>query len=134
MKQEDKIFSFFRKNQHKFNERPSPQAWQRLERRLDSRKTTATPIFRLFMMMAATITLIFLISSLVKIAESKPQQQVVQVQELEQTDSKTLHQAILEAQFRAANQEKLSKSIKEGSTKRLLVANQAARPFLRPFQ
>ncbi len=133
MKQEDKLFTFFRKNQHKLNEMPSPQAWQKLERRLNGkRRSKVTPIYRLFMMMAATIALLFLIIVLVEVAKKESTQQVVQIQELEQTSSKMIQQAILEAQFRAKYQEKLSKSIKEGSAKRLLVTSRGERPFLIP--
>ncbi len=38
MKQDDQIFDLFKKNEHKLEEMPSLQAWDRLEERLDERK------------------------------------------------------------------------------------------------
>ncbi len=38
MKTKKDPFDLFRDNQHKLSERPSPQAWRRLERRLDAHK------------------------------------------------------------------------------------------------
>ncbi len=37
MKKEKDIFDLFRENQHKLSRKPSPQTWQKLERRLNRR-------------------------------------------------------------------------------------------------
>ncbi len=62
-KQKD-IFDLFRDSQHKLDETPSRQSWQRLERRLQKqqRRNNRT-IMRYVMMMAAAVLLIFAVLS-----------------------------------------------------------------------
>jgi len=39
MKPEKDIFDLFRENEHKLTQKPSPRAWERLESRMDARKS-----------------------------------------------------------------------------------------------
>jgi len=55
MKQEDKISQLFQDSQHKLDEMPSMQIWDRLEERLDSRDAQQTPFTLKRMAVAAAV-------------------------------------------------------------------------------
>ncbi len=59
MKPKKDISDLFRDNQHKLNESPSRQAWERLESRLDNHKDrNRTSIYRILSMAAAVVVLV----------------------------------------------------------------------------
>lgn len=59
MKNNNNIFELFRDNQHKLNEMPSRQSWQRLEQRLDKhRRRNRTSTLR-YVLLAASVLLVF---------------------------------------------------------------------------
>ncbi len=63
MRPKKDIFDLFKDNQHKLNERPSQQAWDRLESRLDSHKErNRTSIYRILSMAAAIVVLVAFVS------------------------------------------------------------------------
>jgi len=66
MKREKDIFDLFRRNQHKLDERPSNDAWERLESRLDDHQKRSRPslLYRQMTMAAAVLLLIGLVSVL----------------------------------------------------------------------
>lgn len=72
MKHQKDIFDLFRNSQHKLQERPSPEAWRRLERRLDQRRSRHRPaISRSLAIAAAILVLIALISVLSIIVDKR---------------------------------------------------------------
>jgi hypothetical protein len=63
MKHHKDIFDLFRDSQHKLNERPSPEAWRRLERRLDNhRHRNRFAMNRHYGMVAAVVALVLLVT------------------------------------------------------------------------
>ena len=63
MKPKKDIFDLFRDNQHKLNERPSHEAWGKLESRLDQHKDrNRSSIYRILSMAAAVVGLVFFVS------------------------------------------------------------------------
>ena len=63
MKPKKDIFDLFRDNQHKLNERPSQEAWGRLESRLDQHKDrNRTSLYRILSMAAAVVGLVAFVS------------------------------------------------------------------------
>lgn len=136
MKKQDNIVDLFRKNQHKLNERPSPQAWKKLERRLDQKnrggKRPSASIYRLFMMMAAAIALVFFVVTLANMAEKNANLQAVVIPETIPNEVATNSTVSAEQAFRNKHQELLTQSIEEGSTDRLLLTKKPVRPFLIP--
>ncbi len=63
MKPKKDIFDLFKANQHKLNESPSRQAWERLESRLDQHKDrNRVSIYRILSMAAAVIVLVAFVS------------------------------------------------------------------------
>jgi anti-sigma-K factor RskA len=136
MNQQDPIFNLFRKNQHKLSERPSPQAWNRLERRLDQRGRRGTnnsaSIYRLFFMVAAAIAMIFLVITAVDISQTATKKEAVTIPETTTKEKPVTRQYAMEQAFREQYQEQLSQSIEEGDAHRLIVVTKAVRPFLIP--
>ncbi len=66
MKRQKNISDLFRDNQHKLNERPSSDAWDRLERKLDRHQTSARPqvrpMYRQLIMAASILFLVGMVS------------------------------------------------------------------------
>ncbi|MEM9916614.1 MAG: hypothetical protein AAF990_00885 [Bacteroidota bacterium] len=61
----DELSELFRNNEHKLDETPSPQTWQRLERRLDARRAKSRqPIFRMYRLAAAVAALVVLVTAI----------------------------------------------------------------------
>lgn len=54
------LFDFFKENEAKLNEQPSEKAWQKLEKRLDSRRTRRQRRIR-FLQLGAVALAIFLL-------------------------------------------------------------------------
>ena len=139
MKPQDKIVDLFRKNQHKLNERPSLQAWNRLERRLDqkerllNRQKPTFSIYRLLMMAAAAITLVFFITTIADIAQDVNNRNAIVIHENAPNESLITTKLTEEQAFREQYQEVLNKTVAEGKmTGRLRVSVKGVRPFLVP--
>ena len=68
MKRQKNISDLFRDNQHKLDERPSADAWDRLERKLDRHQTSARrqvrPMYRNLIMAASILFLVGMVSFL----------------------------------------------------------------------
>lgn len=58
MKSDKELFELFRKNQYRLNERPSPNGWKRLERKLDNHRMRHRIAFRRTMSMVASLALL----------------------------------------------------------------------------
>lgn len=139
MKPQDKIVDLFQKNQHKLNERPSLQAWNRLERRLDQkerllqRQKSTFSIYRLLMMAAAAIALVFFITTIADIAQEANDRNVMVIHENAPAEKLITTKLTQEQAFREQYQEVLNKTVAEGKmTGRLKVSVKGVRPFLVP--
>lgn len=95
MKPKKDISQILKDNQHKLNERPSPQAWRKLERRLDGRRNRGrATVYRHTSMAAGILALVALISLIAVLVDqnSSPnylainQSGPVQLEELTYTD------------------------------------------------
>lgn len=140
MKPQDKTSELFRKNQYKLNERPSLQAWNRLERRLDQKERTIKrqkpiiSIYHLMMMAAAAIALVFFISTIANIAqEANNRKNAIVIHENAPTESIITTKLAEEQAFRVLYQDVLHKTVAEGKTTgRLRVSVKGVRPYLMP--
>ncbi len=138
MKPQDKIQDLFRKNQHKLNERPSLQAWNKLERRLDQkerikRQQPAFSIYRIVMMAAAAVALIFFVTTIANIAQEANSRNAIVIHEDAPTESLITTKLAAEQAFRQQYQDVLNKTIAEGKTTgRLRVSVKGVRPYLVP--
>jgi len=137
MKNNEKVFDVLRDNQHKLNERPSLQAWNKLERRLDKKsRQKSKPKFSIYaiaMMAAAAVALVFFVTTISDVAQTVKYRKAVVIQENTQTESVSSRLLKAEQAFREQHNDILVNSIEEGETGRLLVANdKAVRPFLIP--
>jgi len=63
MSKQKNIFDLFRDNQHKLDETPSRQSWQRLERRLQKHQRRNNRSIIRYVMMAAAVLLVFAVLS-----------------------------------------------------------------------
>ena len=140
MKPQDKTFELFQKNQHKLNERPSLRAWNKLERRLDQKKRpiskpkTTFSIYRIMMMAAAAIALVFFVTTVSNIAqEANGRKNAAIIYENAPTEKLITTKLVEEQAFRVQYQEMLTKSVAEGkATGRLRVSVKGVRPYLVP--
>ena len=140
MKPQDKTFELFRKNQHKLNERPSLHAWNKLERRLEQKeRLTKQPkatfsIYRVMMMAAAAIALVFFVTTIANIAqEANGRKNAIVIHENAPTESLITTKLAAEQAFRVQYQEVLNKTVAEGKTTgRLKVSIKGVRPYLVP--
>lgn len=137
MKQKDNIFDLFQQNQHKLKERPSLQAWNKLERRLDqkSRKSIKPKFsfYRIAMMAAAAVALVFFITTIADVAQVINSRKAVVIKEITPTENIKLYSLVIEQTFREKHKDILDKTVEEGTSGRLIVANKkAVRPFLIP--
>ncbi len=137
MKNKDKVFDVFKDNQHKLNERPSLQAWNKLERRLDQKsKQKIRPKFSIYaivMMAAAAVALVFFVTTISDVAQTAKYRKAVVIQENTPTESVSTRLLVAEQAFREQHNEILANTVEEGTTGRLLIANnKAVRPFLIP--
>ncbi|MEM1121612.1 MAG: hypothetical protein AAGJ18_14270 [Bacteroidota bacterium] len=134
---ENKTFEVFRNNQHKLNERPSLQAWNKLERRLDQKSKRQTrprfTIYSLVMMAAAAVALIFFFTTISNVAQTAKYRKAVVINESAPTEKVSTQLLKAEQAFREQHNELLANTVEEGTTGRLLIAkNKAVRPFLIP--
>ena len=137
MKQKDKIFDLFQQNQHKLEERPSLQAWNKLERRLDqkSRKRIKPKFsfYKVIMMAAAAVALVFFITTIADVAQEVNSRKAVVITDSPMSNNVQAYSLIMEQSFRTKYKDILDKTVEEGTTGRLIVANnKAIRPFLIP--
>jgi len=137
MKQKDRIFDLFQQNQHKLEERPSLQAWNKLERRLDQNsRRKIKPKFSFYsivMMAAAAVALVFFVTTIANVAQEANSNKAVVIKEVPTTSNVNLYALIAEQSFREKYKDILNRTVEEGKTGRLLVANnKAVRPFLMP--
>ena len=139
MKPQDKIFDLFRKNQHKLNERPPLQAWNKLERRLDQkeriikRHKPTISIYRIIMMAAAAVALVFFVTTIANIAQEANSRNAIVIHENAPTESLITTKLAEEQAFREQYQNVLNKTVAEGKTTgRLRVSIKGVRPYLVP--
>jgi len=140
MKPQDKTFELFRKNQHKLNERPSLHAWNKLERRLDQKERLAIrqkptfSIYRIMMMAAAAIALVFFVTTIANIAqETNNRKSAIVIHENAPTENLMTTKLAEEQAFRVQYQDVLNKTIAEGKTTgQLKVSIKGVRPYLVP--
>ena len=137
MKPQDKIGDLFRKNQHKLAERPSLQAWNKLERRLDqkehSRHRPTISIYSIVMMAAAAVALVFFVSTIANIAQEASSRNAVVIHENAPTENLITKKLADEQAFREIYQADLDKTVAEGKTVgRLKVSIKGVRPYLVP--
>ncbi|MEM1322296.1 MAG: hypothetical protein AAGG75_18685 [Bacteroidota bacterium] len=67
MKRQKDIFDLFRDNSHKLEERPSSQAWRKLEQRLEERHRRRRPFFFRPLSMAAAVAMLVVLVSLISL-------------------------------------------------------------------
>jgi len=137
MKQKDKIHDLFQRNQHKLEERPSLQAWNKLERRLDQKSRQKTKpkfsIYRVMMMAAAAVALIFFVTTIADVAQEVNGRKAVVIRESPATNNVEIYSLLAEQSFREKYKDILDRTVEEGTTGRLIVANnKGVRPFLVP--
>jgi len=137
MKKKDKIIDLFQQNQHKLEERPSLQAWNKLERRLDqkSRKKTKPKfsIYSIVMMAAAAIALVFFVTTIADVAQEVNNRKAVVIKDTPVSKDIKAYVLVAEQSFREKHKDILDRTVEEGKTGRLIVANnKAVRPFLMP--
>lgn len=137
MKQKDKIFDLFQQNQHKLEERPSLQAWNKLERRLDQKsRKRIKPKFSFYtiaMMAAAAVALVFFVSTIAGVAQEVNSRKAVVIKETTPAKNIKLYSLVAEQNFREKHKDILDRTVEEGTSGRLIVANnKAVRPFLMP--
>ena len=133
MNRPDNFFETFRRQQHQLEEMPSPQTWDRLQKRLDNRKKrrSTTSIYRLFTMAAAILGLV-LTTVFVANLSNPVRKQALKTEELPNYSPKLLQKAIEANAYRSTHQTALQQTIEEGSPTKLLVHKKAARPILVP--
>ncbi len=133
MKQEDKLYDLFRKNQHKLEEMPSPQSWDKLKRRLDDRRNPRPQfsIYRLFAMVAAAVGLVLLVATVFNLPTPNRQQAFV-MEEMPNYPPEVLQKAVEAHRFRTNHHQALQSSIEEGAATKVLINKNAARPILLP--
>lgn len=133
MKQEDKIYDLFRKNQHKLEEMPSPQSWEKLRNRLEDRRHTRPQlsIYRTFAMVAAAVGLVLIITTVFNPSTSV-QKQAYKMEEIPNYPPEILQKAVEAHRYRIDHHQALQEGIGEGEPTSLIVNKKASRPFLLP--
>jgi len=133
MKRQENISDLFKKNQHKLEEMPSPQSWDKLRRRLDDRRHTRPQftIYRSFAMVAAAVGLVLIITTVFNIP-NPIQKQAYKMEEIPNYPPEVLQKAVEAHRYRTHHQEALQQGIEEGDPTQLLVNKKASRPFLLP--
>ena len=122
------LFDLFRDNQYKLNQRPSSQAWRRLESRLDTHQNRTRISFVRHLSMAAAVAallaLVFAISIFFDhnghddMAEREQQLNFV-LEELDQRDAD--EGALKVVEFSRQYQDRMRNPIEEGSEKKKIV-------------
>lgn len=134
MDKQDKLFEVFRKNQHKLDEMPSPQTWDRLRHRLDNRKKQAPirSISRLLSMVAAVVGLVALITVVVNLSSPQKRQARTTIQEVPTSSNTVVQKAVAAQVYRNHHHLALQQGVEEGLPTKVLVSKSATRPLLMP--
>lgn len=127
MKKKNTISGLFQENQHKLNEAPSPQAWRRLERRLDDRRRYGrVSVFRQVTSIAALLAIGGLVALMALVIEPWNTKRVLATKEytpeqLEDLNENTSGNKIVE--FIREYSDRLAQPIAEGDfTKRITLS------------
>ena len=87
MKDKKDISDLISSNQHKLEERPSERTWERLESKLDNRRSKGNSfLYRQIAMVAAVIALVAVIS-LITVVSDKQSSQMAKVDSLTQVEN-----------------------------------------------
>ena len=135
MKDKKDISDLIRDNQHKLEERPSERTWERLESKLDNRRSKGNSfLYRQIAMVAAVVALVAVIS-LITVVSDKPSSPIAKADTLTQvenwvmqdletvyTDANTNIRLVVE--FQKQLEERYANPIQEGNqTKKLIASN-----------
>ena len=127
MKSDKELFELFRRNEYGLNERPSPNAWRRLERRLDNHQKRQRLNFRRILSMAAALVFIIFIVGLLSIYtkdEAARYDYHTQYLAPPKVEPKmTVHHTQKRVSRSYEYQKKITKSIQEGNPEKKLVPN-----------
>lgn len=133
MKQSKDIFDLFRESRHKLDEAPNPQAWRRLEKRLDTRRAKhGGSIYRIMAMAAGVLLLIGVFSLLPALDQKTATTDVValnnppsEMEDLVVDPADTDQNIIKVVEFSRQYQDRMVQPIEEGSSaKKLVPSNQ----------
>ncbi|WP_143473222.1 hypothetical protein [Flavilitoribacter nigricans] len=133
MKQSKDIFDLFRESKHKLDEAPNPQAWRRLEKRLDTRRATrGGSLYRIMAMAAGVLLLIGVFSLLPALDQNSPQEDVMalnhppsEMEDLVVDPADSDQNIIKVVEFSRQYQDRMVQPIEEGSSaKKLVPSNQ----------
>lgn len=133
MKQSKDIFDLFRESKHKLDEAPGPQAWRRLEKRLDTRRAArGNSLYRIMAMAAGVLLLIGVFSLLPALDQGNQDTNVValntppsEMEDLVVDPADTDRNIIKVVEFSRQYQDRMAQPIEEGSkAKRLIPSNQ----------
>jgi hypothetical protein len=134
MKQQKDLYDLFRDNKHKLDEAPNPQAWRRLEKRLDTRRATrGSSIYRI-MSMAAGVLLLLGVFSLLPALESSDQDNTVvamdtppsEMEDLVVDPNSTEHM-IKVVEFSRQYKDRMVQPIEEGNSGKKLIPSTQVR-------
>lgn len=126
MKSDKELFELFRKNQYRLNERPSPHAWKRLERKLDNHRNAHRAMLRRTLGMAASLAfLVFTLFLLTVPNREKDLSQHATPQFWEElpTPPDTDHGIAQLVNLSHLHQRHINQSVEEKSTKQKIVPN-----------
>ncbi|MCB0633216.1 MAG: hypothetical protein R2824_17540 [Saprospiraceae bacterium] len=135
MKTQKDLFDLFRENQQKLDESPNPQVWRRLEKRLDTRRTShGSSIYRIMAMAAAILLLIGVFSLLPALDQSAGQDEAValntppsEMEDLAQ-DAPADQNIIKVVEFSRQYQDRMVQPIEEGNSHKRLVPSTKLQP------
>lgn len=124
MKSDKELFDLFRKNEYGLNQKPSANAWRRLERRLDDHQAQQRHNFRrLFGMVAGLAFIIFIVGLLSVYTQDGSPTPNYHTQYLQPEQDAEMPQTTNLVNLSYQYQEKITKSIPEGNPQKKLVAN-----------
>lgn len=123
MRKQENMYEFFRSREHLLEERPSREAWQRLERRLDQHRMRSRNSLRRNLLLVAAVFALALLATVVSVsvntAETNKTSQAYQLETVSTLDGDpTAYQAIT---FAHQYQDRLRQPIEEGSSQQKLV-------------
>lgn len=134
MKQQKDLFDLFRESKHKLDEAPNPQAWRRLEKRLDTRRATrGSSIYRIMAMAAGVLLLIGVFSLLPALEQNVAEDSAMAMNnppsEMEDlvVDPNSDQEIIKVVEFSRQYQDRMAQPIEEGSSTKKLVPSTQAR-------
>ena len=124
-KMKKELFDLFRENEHKLEERPSSDAWRRLEARLDDRKRRRqSNTFRQMLSVAAVLLLLITVGLAISIQQQDNTSQLtasVQVLEDLSTYEESSEQPLKVMEFTRKHISRLANPIEEGSVEKKLL-------------